>query len=307
MCEKRVCLHEAESLCTCKPVMERKKDIVGLLAHVRTNMKNVRWELDYTDIHLSEKRRLCLVGMCCICGGRLCYEVDASDVLAGDDFLVAVYRRLFQLYFVGEDCITLSEFRKRFAQMFHQQDQALIWEWLERPENRSLFAMHRSRMKPASQEAPKVTLYIIIRTGADVDHGSFPAPTVEGGYLSPLRAKLAFQRLIREEKKKLDSRYNRVEQGEDYWEAYQDGYAAALFSRLEVLRTDLTLTREEETPSAFNPADYLPECAECQEKHGYLCCDDEEGECEMLEKARCSLQEILGEEWGALEPFSYMR
>ena len=74
MCETSKCRNQAEGLCSCPPVKNRGENILALIEHVAANMTNIRWELDYTDINRSEKRRLCLVGVCRLCGGRLCYE-----------------------------------------------------------------------------------------------------------------------------------------------------------------------------------------------------------------------------------------
>lgn len=134
MCEKRTCSHHGEELCTCRPVKERDADIISLISHVFTNMTDVMWELDYTDINRPEKRRLCLVGVCRVCGGRLCHEVDASDNLTGDDFLAAVYRHLCQVHNAGGRHMARQEFRERFARMFREQERPMIYEWLERLE-----------------------------------------------------------------------------------------------------------------------------------------------------------------------------
>ena len=64
MCETRSCPHEADALCTCRALLERDNDIIGLLTHIHENMTDVEWELDYTDLSRPEKRRLCLVGKC---------------------------------------------------------------------------------------------------------------------------------------------------------------------------------------------------------------------------------------------------
>lgn len=59
MCETRSCPHEADALCTCRALLERDNDIIGLLTHIHENMTDVEWELDYTDLSRPEKRRLC--------------------------------------------------------------------------------------------------------------------------------------------------------------------------------------------------------------------------------------------------------
>ena len=298
MCETGVCHHGPEDLCTCRPVINRGKDILGLLFHVYANIKDVRWELDYTDIGRPESRRLCMVGTCRVCGGRLCQESNISDELAGDDLLTAVYRCLYQYYFSQERRTSRYEFHERFVQMFHPQDRAAVREWLEHSEeSRTLSSAPLKEAEPVLKDAG-VTIYTIVRTGTDLDHGSFPTPIAEGSYLSHLRAKLHLQRLICAEKALLDSRYDSEDQGEDYWEAYQNGWASALFSRLEILQTALPLPRMEVPPAAFNPADYLPECAECQKQ---ICLGDEKSECEVLEKAKAAQRQVLSEERDALQ------
>lgn len=248
MCETRSCPHEADALCTCRALKERDKDIIGLLTHIHENMTDVEWELDYTDLSRPEKRRLCLVGTCRICGGRLCHELDASDELAGDDFLAAISRDLHQFYFAADRWITQYEFCERFARMFHPQDQVLVRAWMDRPENREIFLVSSRIEPPATQEEEAgVMVYTIVRTGVDVDRGSFPGPAAEGSFFSPLRARKALQRLVCAEKEELDDRYDCEDQDEDHWEMYQDGNAAALFVRLEILPSKLTLTPAGET------------------------------------------------------------
>lgn len=139
MCERRNCRHNAADLCTCTPVKERAENIFLLIQHVAANMENVEWELDYTDLNRPERRRLCQVGVCRVCGGRLCHEMDASDALAGDDFLAALYRHLYQVHNANGQYM----FRERFIRLFHAQDQPFVQSWLERPENKSVHTMYR--------------------------------------------------------------------------------------------------------------------------------------------------------------------
>lgn len=85
----------------------------------------------------------------------------------------------------------------------------------------------------------QVKVYTIVSTGADADRGFFPDPSTRGSYLSLKRAREELERLVIEEKDELDDRYDKEDRGEDYWEMYQDGYAAALFSRLDILSSEL--------------------------------------------------------------------
>ncbi len=85
----------------------------------------------------------------------------------------------------------------------------------------------------------RMTVYTIVSTGVDADRGFFPDPSTRGSYLSLKRAREELERLIIEEKDELDDRYDKEDRGEDYWEMFQNGYAAALFSRLEILSSEL--------------------------------------------------------------------
>ncbi len=82
-------------------------------------------------------------------------------------------------------------------------------------------------------------VYTIVSTGVDADRGFFPDPSTRGSYLSLVRAREELERLVIEEKDELDDRYDKEDRGEDYWEMFQNGYAAALFSRLEILSSEL--------------------------------------------------------------------
>ena len=86
---------------------------------------------------------------------------------------------------------------------------------------------------------PETMIYTIISTGADADRGEFPVPQVQGSYLSVQRAREELDRLVEEEKEGLDGRYDCEERSEDHWEAYMGGYAAACFSRIEILTSQL--------------------------------------------------------------------
>ena len=87
------------------------------------------------------------------------------------------------------------------------------------------------------------TIYTIMRTGADADHGSFPPASAEGSFLSLEAAQTHLQELIRKEKDEMyipfDEKDYREELDDTFWEAYEDGYAAAWFTRLEIVKSEL--------------------------------------------------------------------
>lgn len=298
MREKTVCPHRAEELCSCAPVKNKGKDISALAVHIAVNMTDIRWELEYTDIDRPEKRRLCRVGSCRICGGRLCHDVDTFDHLAGDDFLAAVYRHLYEIHNAGDNHMDREEFCLRFVEMFHEQDRPRIRKWLDGPESRheSHACCQCVSAEPMAGPGEEVKIYTIIRTGVDAEKGDFPEPQSEGSFLSFLRAKAELRKLVTAEKDELDDRYDCEEYDENYWEAYQDGYAAALSTRLEIITSELRLTPPGNPTEDFRPADYLEQCAECYGTYGTPCCKDEENECGILEDAMEELARIQAEE-----------
>ena len=108
-----------------------------------------------------------------------------------------------------------------------------------------------------------MTIYTIVRTGIDVDRGSFPGPAAERSFFSPLRDRKELQRLVCAEKEKLDDRYDCEDQDEDYWEMYQDGNAAALFVRLEVVPSELILMSAGEKEEVKGSLEEETEAKEC--------------------------------------------
>ena len=80
-----------------------------------------------------------------------------------------------------------------------------------------------------------------MHTAVDADHGEFPGPVNYGSFLSYAKAKDVMASLIEAEKEKLSSRYDTVESDENAWEAYEDGYAAARFTRFEILTSELQI------------------------------------------------------------------
>lgn len=90
-----------------------------------------------------------------------------------------------------------------------------------------------------NNENQSIMIYTIVYTAADADRGKFINPEARGSFLSLASAHQELERQITEEKAVLDSRYDREDRGSDYWEMYQDGYAAASFSRIKILAAAL--------------------------------------------------------------------
>ncbi len=127
MCRKKKCGHDVMDLCSCEPV--REGNIAEMFPHFFHNIVDEAWELDYTDLGHPEYRRLCLVGVCRQCGGRLCLDIGSSNGLAGSDFIVDTYQRLYQIYHSGWRRMPDQEFWDRFIQLFHELDRPTVLDW----------------------------------------------------------------------------------------------------------------------------------------------------------------------------------
>lgn len=82
-------------------------------------------------------------------------------------------------------------------------------------------------------------IYTIIRTGCDADRGYFPNPMAEGSLLSRVKAVTELDRLIAKERESLAPCYDHEERGELWWEMCEFGYAAARYSRIEIVESEL--------------------------------------------------------------------
>jgi len=229
MCEKKECLKGKKEMCSCEAV--KSGYLLLLLLHVRENMRDMEWEFEYTTLSCPEPRRLCAGGSCRQCGGRLFISIGLDDTLFGEKLLAEAYRGL-ELYEGNMSCKGSDPFRERFIGMFHEQDRAFVHEWLEQREKQSVETTHRNNRQA-------VQIYTIIRSGADADRGIFTNPYPECSFLSHERAREELARLIEEEKDKLNESLDTIDEGEDYWEASEDGYAAAHFTRLEIVASEL--------------------------------------------------------------------
>ena len=236
MCQKPECSHKGDVMCSCRAI--KSKDPLLQTIHLLANIREPKAELSYETLESPYPLRLCVFGTCKNCGGRLCVRVGVSVNLSGDDFLAAVYRSLYQ-GFRSHFNISSEAFRQMFAELFHEQDRPHIRYWLERPENQSALQLYRKNMKTPPERQGTATVYTIIQTAVDIDGGSFPTPVTHGTYLSIDRAREHLADLIAEEQKTLSSRYDTKDLTEDSWEAYESGYAASCFVRIEILSSEL--------------------------------------------------------------------
>ena len=85
--------------------------------------------------------------------------------------------------------------------------------------------------------------YTIIHVGSNTENESFITSTSRGSFLSLSAAREELAKQISEEKSRIPTEYDCEERGEDFWMSYQDGFAAAAYTRLEIVTTTLNLER----------------------------------------------------------------
>ena len=226
MHQKPDCPHRSDAMCSCKALDSSRSEEMKL--HFLRNLSDMRLELSYNALTAPAPYCLCVAGTCKTCRERLCMSIGMPAHLAGDGLLAVVLHHALHLELKCPDS---------FVELFHEEDRPAARLWLE-----SLEKPGSKRALP-SHEVP-VVAYTIVQAGADVDHGFFPDPFTWGCYLSLDLAREKRAELIAQEKKTLSGRYDKEERTDDCWEAYEDGYAAACFVRIEILSSEIVLNRK---------------------------------------------------------------
>lgn len=87
------------------------------------------------------------------------------------------------------------------------------------------------------------TIYTILYVSSDAEEGEFIVSKSTGAYLTLDAARKELAKQIEAKKKTIPNNYDCEEQGDDFWTMYQDGFAAAAYSKLEIVPTILNLER----------------------------------------------------------------
>lgn len=237
MCDAKHCQHEPDDLCSCRPV--QSGDSFRMALHLAENMTDVDWHLTYQTLETINPYRMCLIGKCRICGGRLCIEQKSFGIVTTDDFLAAAYRHLYQFRHNLGQPLRDKEFRVKFVEMFREDDRAFVQEWLSWPENQSVHTMYRRSVKKA---------YTIVHTWADAGKADFPFPEGKGTYMDLDMAREEMARMVEQEKKAMqfpfDKELYREDYSDNFWEANCDGYAAGWFIRYDIIESPLHMETE---------------------------------------------------------------
>ena len=227
MCDKLRCAHSVEDLCSCAPV--QSGDVLQIVLHLAENMEDINWELDYKSLADLRGCRLCLVGKCRQCGGRLCVSQKTDGSLTSENFLEAVYQHLEQFHKHLGAPLSRAAFCEKFAAMFHIEDRPFVEDWLLQRETK------------AGGETEIRKAYTIVHTAAYADRGNFPTAEAVATFLDETSAVEKLRELVEKEKDEMDFPYGEDLYCEEYdvhfWEAYCKDYAASWFTRYEIMES----------------------------------------------------------------------
>ena len=239
MCEKNHCSRTTEDLCTC--IDWQNSDLIRTVTHLAENITDIDWDLDYKELADVQGHRLCLVGRCKKCGGRLCISQTPKIKASPEQILSALDDSIGQAYRALKVNLQPEEYYDKFAEMFHEEDRPVVDKWVMHRRCYSPYLKGYEHSKPA---------YMIVHTSANADKGIFPGPEGLETFLCKDRAILRLRELVEMEKEEMTFPYDeelyREEYGDDFWEAYCDNYAAGWFTRYEIIESPLFLAPEDE-------------------------------------------------------------
>lgn len=227
MCEKNHCKRSPEDLCTCMDW--QKDDLIRTVMHLAENITDIDWELDYKDLADVQEHRLCMVGRCKKCGGRLCISQTPQIKVSLEQILTALDKSIDQAYIALGVNLHPEEYYDKFTEMFHEEDQLFVKKWLLRRE-----------LKVSAEKAAQKA-YTIVHTAAYADSGNFPAADAIATFFDEALAAERLRELVEKEKKEMSFPYAEglycEEYGDHFWEAHCKDYAAGWFTRYEIMES----------------------------------------------------------------------
>ena len=126
--EIRNCGHEQDEMCSCI----RNTNVARQLVFFAGNIRFVSWEFDYGTLEEPENVRLCIVGNCGKCGGRLCYGLRVGGEFCGEALIESVYDYLNLFHKLDGLSLDRQTFDAGFLRLFHDADHAAAQAWLNK-------------------------------------------------------------------------------------------------------------------------------------------------------------------------------
>lgn len=126
--EIRNCGHEQDEMCSCI----RDTNVARQLVFIAANIRDVSWEFDYGTLEEPGNVRLCIVGSCEKCGGRLCYGLRVAGESCGEALIESVYDYLDLFHKLDGLSMDRQTFDAGFLRLFHDADRAAAQIWLNK-------------------------------------------------------------------------------------------------------------------------------------------------------------------------------
>lgn len=128
------CCRNQPPLCQCIHWGDEDFDVE--VDHLTRNFEFRRLALEYTTLEPGALCRLCQIGQCRQCGGRLCIGIGMTTRDTLEDTLAAIHFVSSHRWHdhTGKFPDGDTDFRNLFIQMFHEDDQQAVRAWLSQRE-----------------------------------------------------------------------------------------------------------------------------------------------------------------------------
>lgn len=130
-----------DPLCQCIDWHDEDFDVE--IDHFIKNFEFLRMELEYTSLDAQKPVRMCKVGRCRVCAGRMCdgFTLPSGKSAREQMPTICLLAGLaFQQY--GHSLPDeRKSFQELFPALFHQEDQAFAKQWLSESEGQRLMAL----------------------------------------------------------------------------------------------------------------------------------------------------------------------
>lgn len=125
-----------EPICRCIDWQDEDFDVE--VDHFIRNFEFRHIELEYTALDAKAPVRLCSIGRCRVCGGRMCDGTTLSDGKTAREELSYIYLLASQAHRRSGAPLPsgMSHFCDLFLTLFHQEDRETVRRWLDSRENR---------------------------------------------------------------------------------------------------------------------------------------------------------------------------
>ena len=126
-----------QNLCTnrsplCRCIRWEDEDFDVEVDHLIQNFEFLRLDLEYDELAPGAAWRLCQIGRCRRCGGRLCIGTSLTARSTLKDTLASIHLIAGQRWqnHTGKCPDANEDFRELFVRLFHEDDRQAVRDWL---------------------------------------------------------------------------------------------------------------------------------------------------------------------------------